>query len=317
MVPPVKLTYIWFGILACFDIILMAKPPSSRHHYLPIFQIKGFLNENGCLYVYDKHLHDFHPEGERTPKQIFYEWNRNMFLVNGKQDDYVENLYSRIDNDLSLSYERVTKGDYKTPLEIFDRFEMILFAGLTFWRIPRTDEEIHNLIDGSETEDLHIKIYDENGPLPSSHEIYSRILKLDHFRQGYRMIKPLFDYISAEIHKTIDDWNFYYASADVKLHLIVDNPIILADDKIGYIFETELIFPLSNGCTLFHTKGKKLIQLAPDHRVLVDTLLFIQSAKYAAGPNREYLEQIAELASSYNTNDRIQNLRKQIFNIFI
>lgn len=43
---------------------------TKRHHYLPEFYIKGFLNSNGKVFVYDKHKKAFNPN-EQSPKQFF------------------------------------------------------------------------------------------------------------------------------------------------------------------------------------------------------------------------------------------------------
>jgi len=129
-------------------------------------------------------------------------------------------------------------------------------------------------------------------------------------------MKPIIDYLKCPPHQNIDNWNLYYAATDVHLHLIGNNPIILKSELAGNIFDTELIFPLTKGKSLYHTRGRKIKELTPEHRFNVDVLLFLQSDKYVAGPDKGYLENIAQIALSYNTDEKIASLRKEVFDIF-
>ena len=51
---------------------------SWRHHYLPQFYIKGFCDESGTITVYNKQYKKFE---KKSPKYIFFEANRNTFLM--------------------------------------------------------------------------------------------------------------------------------------------------------------------------------------------------------------------------------------------
>lgn len=294
----------------------MSNRLSKRHHYIPEFQLRRFTNEDGLLHVFNKQTWAFHTSGPRFPRQVFFEWNRNLFEVHGKKDDYIEGLYSRIDNDLARSYNRVINDLGNTKTHIYDLFEIILLTGLTYWRMPRTDTEIKKFIDYSKIEDLYMNIYDENRLIPYSHESYQLMVELDHFSQAFRMIKPIVDYLKADVARIFKDWFISSSTSDVQLHLIGDNPIILKTDEGDNIFETELIFPLTKGKTLYYNKGKKILELAPEHTVLVDVLLFIQCETYVAGPNKNYIASIAKIAQEHNTETKVNQLKEEVFNIF-
>lgn len=286
---------------------------SRKHHYLPEFYLKGFLNEGNRLHVLDKNSGTI--LNDRSPSQVFFEWNRNLFEVNGADDDYVEKLYGRMDSDLAQAYNKVRHhSPGETKLE--DLIPIIFFVGLTFWRIPRTDEEIKAMMQNASPENLYFGVYENDERLPDDHEIYQRIFGRKDFIQGYRMMKPIIDYLGSLGSQSIDDWKLYYAAPDVQLHLIGDNPIISRSDQVDNIFETELIFPLTKGKTLYHTRGRTIKELKPEHRVSVDVLLFVQSERYVAGPDRGYLECIAQLATGYDTNEKIASLRQEVFDIF-
>lgn len=290
----------------------MAHNISRRHHYLPEFYLKGFVNGDNQLCVFDKESGIIN---HRSPSQVFYEWNRNLFEVNGVDDDYVERLYSMMDNDLAVAYNKVRS---QSPEEtVFkDIIPMIFFVGYTFWRIPMTDQVIKSFLSDSSPEDLHFAVYEYGQRLPNDHEIYERIMSRADFVQGYRMMKPIYDYMKYLAQQKTNDWKLYNAASDVQLHLVGDSPTILKSSLSENIFDTELIFPLTKGKTLYHTRGERLKELRPEHRISVDILLFLQSIKYVAGPNKTYLECIAQLADQYDTDEKVASLRSEVFDIF-
>lgn len=57
---------------------------SKRHHYLPQFYIKGFVGNDGKVAVYNKEK-DKIDKIRKSPKQLFYEYNRNTFEIDEKK----------------------------------------------------------------------------------------------------------------------------------------------------------------------------------------------------------------------------------------
>ena len=82
---------------------------SKRHHYIPEFFIKGFAGEDRLLSVYNKQTAKLEPK-RRSPKQIFFEWNRNTFSLNGEDSDFVEKLYQNREDKFSKTYKKIMKN---------------------------------------------------------------------------------------------------------------------------------------------------------------------------------------------------------------
>ena len=289
---------------------------SKRHHYLPKFFINGFANKYNKVAVYDikkKRLW----KNYVNAKQIFFEWNRNLFEINNEKTDFVEKLYQKIDNDFAKIYNEVIKQ--KEPqLDIMQWFQLILFIGITYWRIPRTDKEIKTFINDSAKEDLFISIINPETNQHAPSEIYKRILSEESFIQSYRMIKPLFDWMINDPAKEIENWKLYYnAPGSKELHLLGDCPLILREDYVKNIFDNELIFPLSKGIKIYHTKGKILNKkLSPENSIKIDTLVLLQSTRYVCGPDRGYLNAIISFSEKYNTHKKILKLKEEVFEMF-
>ncbi len=287
---------------------------SRRHHYIPQFLINGFTGDENKVAVYDIKEKRFW-KTNASSKQIFFEWNRNIFEINNEETDFVEKLYKNIDNDFAEIYNEI-KNQKEPQLDILQWFHLILFIGITYWRIPKTDNEIKSYINNSTRKDLFFEIRNKETNQDAPKEIYNRILREDSFIESYRMIKPLFDWIKKDPSKEIENWKLYYAANSNELHLLGDNPIILRDDCVENIFNNELIFPLTKGKKVYHTKGKKIKKIPPENSVKIDILIMLQSTRYICGPDRNYLNAIVMLSQRYNTEERKLKLKEEVFEVF-
>lgn len=288
---------------------------SKRHHYLPEFYIKGFLNPKNKVFVFDK-LEKGFKKNEFSPKQIFFEWNRNTLEIEGVKDVFIEKLYRYFEGMLSPTYNKIKKQTGKINYDINDVFNLLLLVSLTYWRLPINDDKSKNYILNTPNKELFIRIFNKETNEEASEEMYKKVKKREGFSEMYRLAKPVLDYFELDLKERINNWIIYGAGSDVNLHLLGDNPIVFKNPPEKNILENELIFPLTKGITLYHTKGKKIKQIQPEDRVKVDIMVFLQSSRYVVGSNKNYLNMINSLALEYNTESRIENLRKEIFKIF-
>lgn len=125
---------------------------SSRHHYIPQFLLNAFGNSDGNLYVFDKQK-DRILNKARSPKSIFFERDRNTIEITETMESSIieDVLYSKID----LQSSKVVKYFQQESLEEIN-FDMVntthfeFFLINLFWRIPKTDFAVENLINRSE-----------------------------------------------------------------------------------------------------------------------------------------------------------------------
>lgn len=288
---------------------------TNRHHYLPQFYIKGFVNSGNKINVYDKAEKDFKKK-EFSPKQIFFEWNRNTLLIHGEKDDFIEKLYGSFESMISPAYNKIKNQSGKIKYSPEDIFNLLLLVSLTHWRLPLNDEDAENFVLSTPNKDLFIKIFNKETGKEASEDFYEEVKKRNGFIEMYKLSKPIIDFMTLDMNKSFDNWKIYSAATDVQLHLLGDNPIVFKHQPENNILETELIFPLTKGITLYHNKGKVIKQIQPEDRVRVDIMVFLQSERYVVGANKDYLNMIKILAEQYNTESRVENLRKEIFKIF-
>jgi len=122
---------------------------------------------------------------------------------------------------------------------------------------------------------LFIKIINTETEEEASEEFYEEIKNRNGFIEMYKLSKPIIDFVNLDMNKNFDNWKIYGAATDVQLHLLGDNPIVFKQQPENKnILETELIFPLTKGITLYHNKGKVINELKPEDRVRVDVMVF-------------------------------------------
>ncbi|MFY0629201.1 MAG: DUF4238 domain-containing protein [Flavobacteriaceae bacterium] len=291
---------------------------SQRHHYIPKFIIRGFTNKEGKIAVFDKEKMTIDPI-MKSPKQIFFEWDRNSFIIKNEKTDFVEKLYSRIENDFAPVHKRITADLEKYDLTPLDMFHLISYIGVLYAGLPINDDLMFQIINDSKKEDFFVKILSKgtNQEINNSYEIFESFKDEPAFIQSIKIMKATIDYLKNKTSESLEDWKPYYSSNQtIDYHLIGDNPIIMRDSSVDNVYNSELIYPLSKHIKIFHSKGKTIKEIKPKDAVQIDTLIFIQSKKYVCGPDLDYLKTIASHAKNYNTPNLIAHLKESLFQLF-
>jgi hypothetical protein len=286
---------------------------SKRHHYLPEVYLKGFTGEDGKLSVYDIQKKALR-KGRYSPKQVYYEWNRNTLEINHLRTDFLEGLYKNIDQTVTPVLKKIQGSLLSADLNPYDYLNLIFFQGVTYWRIPSTDDEIVNHVRTASKNDLFIKFFDTitNEEVPD--EIYHRLISEKAFIESYRIPKAIFDYLRSNKEFLLDTWKITYSKGPPSLHLIGDNPILTLVDSVNNIYETESIFPISSSKSLWHLYSGFPKLIPPEATVTIDQLIFLQSERYVCGPNPEYLKAVADLCQKPYNDNMINYLKHEIFN---
>jgi hypothetical protein len=277
--------------------------------------IRGFVGDDDKIAVYNK-IDNKIESKRRSPKQVFFEWDRNTFNVHGEITDFVEKFYQFGESKFAPIYFKINNQIGPIDINAEDLFNLIFFIGVIYWRSPSMDSEVKDFISKCSSKDMLFTIRDTLNNKEASLDIYERIMNEPAFIESSRTIKAIVDYLKTDLISELEDWRIYYASSEVQLHLLGDNPVIVRDENTANIFQSELIFPLSKGKTIFHTKGKVIRELPAEHRGSIDVLIFLQSERQVCGPHASYLNSIAEIAKQYTNRRQVQLLREQVFKKF-
>lgn len=280
---------------------------SSRHHYLPVFYLNGFTNENGAFAIFNKKKNSKATKFF-VPKSHFFEWDRNTILINGESTSFIEDIYSMLDTICAPTFIKL-QSNLRREIEAIDMIKIGLFIKAIFWRNPNKDNIMDNYLDSLPKESLKFKISDNEGN-EAPDDIFNSFFKDKNFRQAYRASLAFLNY---EIIKNeeVDDWKFYFSSEE-SFHLCGDVPIIYNNWESDMISNNDFILPLTKSNLLIHKKGKRHEALSPELRIKLDILIFLQAEKYVCSKNMDYLNSIAAIAKTYDKEQQVK-LKNEIF----
>lgn len=287
---------------------------SNRHHYIPIFFIKGFTNENGKLFYYDKNKNKL-DRNPKSPKQLLFEWNRNTVTINDKEIDVVEKLFQLAESKLAVTYNKIIKGEILTELDL--RY-LILFLLHLHWRVPNQDYNNKVYFKNIDHKDSFLKIVNKKTGKLIPNELFQTIIKEPLIAKSNSLSRFIEDYLRNENEINQDNWTMSASNSknSFKFNILSDNPLLLKNELSENILNTEIIFPFSKNKTVHHTNGKKLTIIEPEKIVAIHILSFIQAKKIVCSSNLEYLEFISELSKAYTNDKKIQILKDCVFSIY-
>ncbi|WP_345100272.1 DUF4238 domain-containing protein [Mucilaginibacter panaciglaebae] len=292
------------------------KQISKRHHYLPRFLLKGFAMDDDRLHVYDKTTGMFWKE-PASPKQIFWREDQNTFQIGDVKTDFLEGIYSRIDDETAPFHALLVKKPGPISLTLEEVVQLLRFVTISYYRVPLNDQFIKDYVSSHSPQKLGFKIINKDSPdeaVPA--DIYEKIMGEPAFVESYRISKALLELLAYAENLVVDDWSVAAPTALNGIGLIGDNPVILKQGFAGYIVLHELIMPISKHHIIYHVKGKKPVQLSPEHKLKVDLCQILQAQQYVCGSNREYMQTLINYLAIPENNLTIERVTNDLFNDF-
>ena len=182
---------------------------SVNHHYIPIFFQKGFCDENGLIYVYDKKLDKIYPPS--IPDRRFYKKNLNNAIHENKIiASSEESVYGPIDKFGNIIVKKFIKNKTLTDsLSDFDKVDLLNFMINLFWRTPTSDLLLKELIKREGLCNPYFGLYnEETGERYSDNddsvkEIKDEILNDSEFAKHLKVIVANSDASKEEIIKLL------------------------------------------------------------------------------------------------------------------
>lgn len=283
---------------------------SKRHHYLPQFYIKKFCDADGSIYINDKNnKKNYDNVSKKFPRAIFFELERNTYVINEKQTDVVEKLYGYLEDKiaphLELLKDNCENGIDTMTVEML-RY-LIFFGYLTKWRIPKNDEKALEINQQVSFEELNIgaKINDFTIALEDlTTEEISRELK------RFLLAGSIFS--DTEMYKEVFK-NCFILYFPYPL-LVTDNPFV----ELPYKNVNEIpsfIFPLTSNLLLVSTSGvdkHEISKVLKNEKIgaqfiellyrSVQITLMWYAKKFVGCQDRDYLKSFVSQVESYSNN---------------
>lgn len=119
---------------------------SKRHHYLPIFYLKGFTNSEGTFHVYDKITNKILEM--QKPDSKYFEKHLNNYKFDGEIKFTLEEPYfTPQDTRIAPLFARIRHSNFDPDsLTSVEKFELIAFLMSLYWRLPNTNAKAVELM---------------------------------------------------------------------------------------------------------------------------------------------------------------------------
>ncbi len=280
---------------------------SWRHHYLPVFYLKGFSKETGQLKIYDVEEKRFLKNGkEFSPKSYFFEKNANTTVFQENKSDFLEKDYSDFDNKISPLIEKINSNNFVNRHGVTEDDMPILnhFVSLMYWRLPHRKTEIEEIINNNELSSLGLNVHNADGSV--NLERAEELKNHPEFKKTFRYFNSLMD--------SIRGINCRTPYSIIERHealpfLCSDNPVIFEKEFLPKVYEDDYIFPLSG--TRIFLKCNRTKEFDDFLWLLIDTVIYKQAIKYVSCTHEKYVEILEENFIKYKMS--VDELKTEIF----
>lgn len=291
------------------------KKTSKKHHYLPIFYLKGFADDNQQLFIYDK-IKDEILEGQ-NPSSKFYENHLNNFRADGRiLFSLEETIFTPSDTKVSPLFSRFRNTkDYQ--FSAYDKVQLLHFLSQLYWRSPETNEKYIELIEKDGLSNNYFRITKAGKTVKDEEipEIIDKILNDTESQKMFKHIIPLSNGNFEELQRLIEKWKVIDLSTEQNIFITGDNPFLINNKnfRIDNVFE-ELIFPLSKNKVLI------LSDQAPnffDSIALanINILILHQTKRFIASESRNQLETVIENYKNFKDLNLLNQIHEGTFGI--
>lgn len=281
---------------------------SWKHHYLPVFYLKGFTKESKKIKVFDVVKKHFIQNGkEFSPESYFFHKNANTITTpDNLKTDFLEHYYSNFDDKIAKLMSKINSSNHLNRYNVGEDDMPILnhFASLMFWRLPHRENLIEAIIENNDLTNLGLSIYSKDGSV--NEKANEKFKKDPAFIKFFRLFNSFRDSVNGISCRT--PFSILEKPHEVPF-LCSDNPVIFENNLNPSVHKDDYIFPLS-GSKIF-IRAQKRNQFDVFLWILIDTLLYKQTVKYISCTDEKYIE---ILDNNFEKNGlSIEELRSEIF----
>ncbi len=278
---------------------------SSRHHYIPQFYIKGFTDQSGVTYVYDKKS-DKIWERQISSKGLFYEWDRNTVFKENDSSSIIEDYwYKTLDNqysDVIACFRELENTESLLNTDNISKLQYFMIH--LFWRLPMLDYAFDKLFEEA------IKT-DSDGNIVSFNQDYEKdgFKKLERLKLPNKIIKMVTNKnISGGINsKLFENSNSVY--------LLGDYPMLYRVEPSSFddIINKEVFLPISAN-RLYSISNHSGLSFDFSKITTLNTLIINQSVRYVCSPDKVFLKTSVNYYKKQKQFFPLDYLREKIFN---
>lgn len=241
---------------------------SKRHHVIPQFYLKGFVNDStGKIMVHDKINGNIYATNVLNCSVIqhYYSFEHE----DGRRDDFIEKYFSKIESEASPIFEQLKLGNYSLSDEHQDL--LVFFISILMFRNPKHRQSFQEfqeraartqtaiLCSSRDLMESHIRQLESKEGKKIDVDI-DKLMEFGRDQSRYNIeihpnssLKPMLE-ISLNIYNVMRKMNWIFAKANGECNFIAGdfpigmvNPKVPAGRPIGIGMQnTEVFFPISS-----------------------------------------------------------------------
>lgn len=294
----------------------MKKKPSKKHHYLPRYYLKGFTDSKGSFFVYDKCTDKIFPT---SPSAAFFKNNLNtVTLPNGSPSDFIEGLYTEMENQSWASLDSIRDSTLNTPIKPLDRMNLFLFLLFLHWSLPSNIGHIEKLSEEffhADNELDYFRLASKTGDAVSKDAI-ERITSSPAFKKSSKTIVPFAPFFKDKNWAgKIENWRFIYSGDEKNWFVVGDNPIITQGDTdhdpVNCL--NEFIFPVSGKILLVSVHRHISQELPPEFTIQYSAGIIERAQRFVACQNKNLLEALIKYYKLHVQYGKADNIIMELF----
>jgi hypothetical protein len=294
------------------------KDLTKKHHYLPRYYLRGFTNEGGSFFVYDKQSDKIFAT---NPDASFFENDLNtVILPEGGTSDFLETAYTDIENDSWKSLDSVRVSTPNSSIHPIDKMHLFLFLLFLHWRLPSNvgfiEELSKDFFSGDNALDYFRLVSKTSEDVPK--EVVERIKHSPAFKKSAKIIVPFAPFFK-DNHwwKTLDKWQFAYSGDDKNWFIVGDNPIITRGnydhDPVSCL--KEFVFPVSGKILLLSVNRHLHGTLSPEFIIQYGTAIIQRAQRFVACQDKGFLEALIKDYKLHIQFDKTNIIITELFNM--
>lgn len=281
---------------------------SWRHHYLPQFYLKGFLNGNGKFIIYNVEKQRFVKNGkEFSPESYFFEKDGNSIILDNEKDDFLETSFSQIDNLVSILFDKIRDAKNTSPFGLKDEDMPALqyFIGTLFWRNPKNYDKIKKIVSEGDLKSFGVTLINDGEKMEETIEFEEKLRSDPNFIKRMKIWIPNVTYLRILDNRTPLTIQSFPKGLP---SLCSDYPIIFRNPDNPDVYSDDFIFPLTND--LLFIRANKINNVISDIKIEIDLIILKQAIKYVSCTNPTYILMLNKLFKNYES---INDLIEQVF----
>jgi hypothetical protein len=284
------------------------KDRSVKHHYLPRHYLQGFTDDKDGFFVYDKQADKIH---QSSPRASFFQNNLNTIISpGGTTSDWLEDLYTEIENRVWRSFDIIRGSTSRTPLDQSEKMDFFLFLSVLHWRLPSNigfAEKLSETALDEENALLNFLALRTRSGEKVPKEVIEEIRNSSGFKKAMRIVLPFAPFLrDKNWARALDNWRFLYSADSKSWYIVGDNPIVTdgLNDHDPIKCLQKFIFPVSGRIILINTDPSIEHNFPPEIVIKFNMSILERSQRFVACQNKDFLEALIEMYKLFVQYDK-------------